>query len=217
MTIAPDPARPKHVVVLAHPDADSFNASVAETYCETAHACGHETVLRDLYAMHFDPILRQDERPGRGPFEPAEDVQAELDLLCGASVLVLVYPIWFGSPPAMLKGYVDRVLGAGVTARQVQDRTWHALLGGRRLISFTSSAARGPWLSEQGQTLSLQTLFGDYLSHAFTMRTAEHVHFGSIAPDLSGREADEHLAQVRDHARRMCSLAGRDRSRERAL
>lgn len=211
MTIAPEQSRPRHVVVLAHPDADSFNASVAETYCEEVRVGGHEPVLRDLYALHFDPILRQNERPGRGPFEPAEDVRAELAVLDGASVLVLVYPIWFGSPPAMLKGYVDRVLGAGVTARQVQDRSWHALLGGRRLISFTSSAARGPWLAEQGQALSLRTLFGDYLSHAFTMQSAEHVHFGSVVPDLAGWKADEHLVEVRDHARRICSLVDRDR------
>lgn len=195
----------RHVVILCHPDPDSFNASVAETYCRSVQEHGDDYVLRDLYAMHFDPILRQDERPGRRPFLPSPDVEDELNIIQGGDVFVLVFPIWFGTPPAMLKGYVDRVLGAGVTARAVQDRAWHDLLGGKRLVSFTSSAAREPWLAEQGQSLSLQTVFDDYLSRAFAMKPAEHVHFGGIVDGLSPRLVAENLTMVREKARRICT------------
>ena len=201
----PMESKARHVVVLCHPDPDSFNTSVAETYCRSVQECGHEAVLRDLYAMHFDPILRQDERPGRRPFLPSPDVEDELNMIQGGDAFVLIYPIWFGTPPAMLKGYIDRVLGAGVTARAVQDRVWHNLLGGKRLVSFTSSAAREPWLAEQGQPLSLQTVFDDYLSRAFAMKPAEHIHFGGIVDGLSPRLVAENLTMVRERARRICA------------
>jgi NAD(P)H dehydrogenase (quinone) len=204
--MASQPNNPiRHAVILAHPDADSFNASVAETYCNAVRECWQEPVLRDLYALHFDPVLRQNERPGRGPFKPAADVNAELAAIDGASVFVLIYPIWFGTPPAMMKGYVDRVLGSGVTAHDVQERSWHAQLGGKRLLSFTTTGTRTPWLAEQGQSLSLKMVFDDYLARAFSMRRPDHVHFGSIAPGMSSQQADEHLAMVREHARRLCS------------
>jgi NAD(P)H dehydrogenase (quinone) len=207
----PPESQARHVVVLCHPDSDSFNASVAETYCRSAQECGHDAVLRDLYAMHFDPILRQDERPGRRPFLPSPDVEDELNMIQGGDVFVFVYPIWFGTPPAMLKGYVDRVLGAGVTARAVQDRAWHNLLGGKRLVSFTSSAAREPWLAEQGQSLSLQTVFDDYLARAFAMQPAEHIHFGGIVDGLPPRFVAEHLTMVRERARRICAVLTSER------
>jgi NAD(P)H dehydrogenase (quinone) len=59
--------------------------------------------------MNFDPVLRRGERKGR----PARDVDQEWALLGKVDVYVLVYPIWFGAPPAMLRGYIDRVFGAG--------------------------------------------------------------------------------------------------------
>lgn len=203
-------SRPRHIVILAHPDADSFNAAVADVYCETVRECGQEPVLRDLYALHFDPILRQDERPGREPFRPAADVQAELGQIEGASAFVMIYPIWFGTPPAMMKGYVDRVLGAGVTARDVEQRAWHPYLSGRYLISFTSSGTRTPWLAEQGQSLSLQMVFDEYLSHAFSMKPPRHFHSGSIVKGMSSQQVDEHLAMVRERARQICSEVARE-------
>lgn len=205
--------KPRHVVILAHPDADSFNASIAETYCSTVRECGHEAIVRDLYALHFNPILGIDERPGRHAFQPAADVRTELDALAGGDVFVLVYPIWFGTPPAILKGYVDRVLGAGVTAIAIQNREWNDLLGGKRLLSFTTSGARGPWLAEQGQSLSLRMVFDDYLAHAFAMKPPQHVHFGSIVENLSDRFVDEHLSTVRETARHLCATMGSERRR----
>lgn len=195
---------PKHVVILCHPDPASFNAAVAERYCDTVRAMGHEAELRDLYRIGFDPVLKGEERPC-DKFTPADDVAAELDLLADVDVLVLVYPIWFGMPPAMLKGYVDRVLGSGFTFSAVRQQVHHPLLTGKRLLSFTSSGNTRQWLEERGAWLSLRHLFDDYLKHAFSMESAEHIHFPAIVEGLSKRFVDEHLHQVEEAARHCCS------------
>lgn len=196
---------PKHVVILCHPDESSFNASVARTYCEAVRAIGHEALLRDLYRMGFDPVLKATEQPGRPDFKLETDVGAELDLLQGADAFVLIYPIWFGTPPAMLKGYVERVLGCGFSHRAVRARQFHPMLSGSRLLSFTSSGTTKQWLEEQGAWQSLRQLFDQYIAHAFSLDRHEHVHFSAIVDGLKPRFVEEHLEEVRQQARKICS------------
>jgi acetyl-CoA C-acetyltransferase len=100
----------RHVAILIHPDPQSFNAAIAHAYCETVRECGQEAILRDLYAMKFDPVLKNEERPDRRGFEIAPDVRAELEAIEGCDVVALIYPIWFGLPPAM----ADCVVAGGV-------------------------------------------------------------------------------------------------------
>src|SRR5689334_7807943 len=103
----------KHVVIACHPEAESFTLSVARAYCDAVVDRGQGAILRDLYRIGFDPVLKAPERLPDAPFVPSPDVRDELALLEGADAFVLVYPLWFGTPPAMMKGYIERVLGAG--------------------------------------------------------------------------------------------------------
>jgi NAD(P)H dehydrogenase (quinone) len=69
MQLSPnDPAAIRHVVLLCHPDKNSFDAAVAAKYCEVVTASGQTTVVRDLYQLNFDPILKLREIPGRDDF-----------------------------------------------------------------------------------------------------------------------------------------------------
>ncbi len=195
----------RHVAILIHPDPQSFNAAIAHAYCETVRECGQEAILRDLYAMKFDPLLKSEERPDRRGFEIAPDVRAELEAIEGCDVVALIYPIWFGLPPAMMKGYVDRVIGAGVTPHQVQDGAGRGPLTAGHMITITTSGARDAWLDEQGQLDSLRELSSRYLFRAFSMKSADYLHIGSIVEGLPTRFIDEHLSDVRERARKICA------------
>ncbi|WP_454884204.1 NAD(P)H-dependent oxidoreductase [Sphingomonas oryzagri] len=217
MSKQPASYRPRHAVILAHPNPASFNGLVADAYCDAVRACGHEAIVRDLYALGFDPLLREHERPGTEGFRLSPDVDAELDILRGSDVFILVYPIWFGMPPAMMKGYVDRVLGAGVTSAQVQHRTAETVLRGKRLVGITSSGASKAWLNEQDQMDSLRQLFGRYLLHAFGMKAYEDLHFGETIEGLDQDYVDANLAQVGDRARAICAAIASDRAQGQAV
>lgn len=213
---APAPGSPKHAVIVSHPDPDSFTMSVARTYCAAVEARGQVAVLRDLYRMNFDPVLKASERPGAEPFTPAADVASELDQLAGTAAFVLVYPIWFGTPPAILKGYIERVLGAGTTVETISRRLQnppHPLLGGKQLLSFSSSGASQRWLEGQGQLSSLRTIIDGYLARAFWMSTPEHVHFESIHEEIAEEDVRAHLTKVSEQANAMCDRLARERSR----
>jgi NAD(P)H dehydrogenase (quinone) len=212
-----DSGKGRHAVILCHPDSQSFNRSIANAYCEAVRANGQEAVLRDLYDMDFDPVLRAWERPTVSNFTVSPDVSRELAILRTCDVLVLVYPIWFGTPPAMMKGYVERVLGSGVDPKSVVSRTPTSFLAGRRLLSFTTSATSAPWLNEQGEWLALRHLFDHYLTNAFGMQADEHVHFASITSGLQPRWAEQHLYDVTQHAHRTCALVAADHREAAAL
>lgn len=205
MSDHPHLPKPRHVVILAHPGPKSFNATVAAAYCETVRAGGHEAVLRDLYALGFDPLLKDHERPGTSGFSISPDVERELAAIEGGDVYVLIYPIWFGMPPAMLKGYIDRVVGSGVTAREVQDRAAQGVLRDKRMLSITTSGAREIWLDEQAQIESLKNVMSRYLFHAFGIRRGDHLQFGGIVEGFAENFIQQNLREVTDRAKQICA------------
>jgi NAD(P)H dehydrogenase (quinone) len=201
---------PRHTVILANPSRDSFDAALAHHYCNSVQECGQDAAIHDLYAMGFDPILKDDERPGTTGYARSPDVSAEIGLLQGSQVIVLVYPIWFGMPPAIMKGYVDRVLGAGVTPGEIMGHAGQGVLTGGRLLSITTSGASEIWLDEEGQIDALRHMFSGYLAEAFSMKSVDYLHFGGIVEGLSQNFADQYLRDVHDRARLLCATVAAD-------
>ena len=200
------PARAlRHIVILGHPASDSFNHAIAERYCSAVRACGQEATLRDLYALDFDPRLHAEHRPGNPENRLSGDVARELGLLREADVIVFVYPLWFGMPPAIIKGYVDRVLGAALTPRDIAHNIPDAVLEGRTFATLSTSATTRAWLEEQGQWQSLHQAFDRYLLSIFGMVDGGHTHFEAIVEQLDPRYARELLEQVEQAARKICS------------
>jgi putative NADPH-quinone reductase len=98
------------LMVLSHPQPESFTYAVHARAVAGLARSGHEVRVLDLYRSGFDPVLSEDHRrhyhtPGRNEKEVAE----HLDLLRWAEGLVFVYPTWWYSLPAILKGWLDRV------------------------------------------------------------------------------------------------------------
>lgn len=195
----------KHAIILAHPSSDSFNGSVAKTYADAVADLGHTSIIRDLYALSFDPVLKASERPDERDHAVLEDVAREQQLLSDCNVFVFVYPVWFGTPPAMLKGYVERVFNYGFAFSDFHAGRAKPLLGGRKLISFTSSGATKAWLEENGVWLSLRTLFDDYIAKVCGLEVIDHVHFPSIVPELEERWVLENFEHVRTQVRHLFS------------
>lgn len=105
--------RPLNIlIILGHPRPGSFNHALARAAADQARAMGHQVTLRDLHAEGFDPILPADEMAKGAPLPPA--VAEHCRLLSQADGVVIIHPNWWGMPPAMLKGWIDRVIRPGV-------------------------------------------------------------------------------------------------------
>ena len=103
------------LVLLAHPDPASLNHAIALAVSNALRATGHHVVFHDLYAEGFDPLLTSEEIPETGRV-PA-NILKHCDELRNADGIVIVHPNWWGQPPAILKGWIDRVLRPGVAYR----------------------------------------------------------------------------------------------------
>ena len=98
-------------VLLAHPNILSFNHAIARAAIEELTRNGHRVFFHDLYAERFDPILPAEEIPKDAPLPP--DIAAHCREIAEASGIVVVHPNWWGQPPAILKGWIDRVIRPG--------------------------------------------------------------------------------------------------------
>ena len=99
-------------VILAHPDEGSFNHAIARAAVGRLESNGHEVSFHDLYKENFDPMLVKEEIP-EGAHVP-ELIMSHCREIAEARGIVVVHPNWWGQPPAVMKGWVDRVLRPGV-------------------------------------------------------------------------------------------------------
>lgn len=194
----------RHYILLANPSPDSFCHAVARAYADEVASAGQSAEICDLNTMAFDPVLKDDYRPDHGA-KISPWVEGELEDLAASDVIVLVYPIWFGGAPAILKGYVDRVFGAGCTVGSFTDSRGQKALRGKWLLSFSTSATMVAWLKEQGQQRSLREGWDLYLERGFAMRDAGHISLDGIIPNMSTAHAAAQLERVRETARQTCA------------
>ena len=105
----------KILVVLAHPSERSFNYAIAQATVNTLTRLGHEVVFHDLYLEEFNPVIRPEEISSDG--EVDENIKRHCAELASADGIVVIHPNWWGQPPAILKGWVDRVFREEVAYR----------------------------------------------------------------------------------------------------
>ena len=99
-------------VILAHPRKGSFNHALAEAVVQTLDHNGYEVIFHDLYGEKFDPLLPGEEIAAEAALPPL--IQNFCRELSQAQGLVIIHPNWWGQPPAILKGWLDRVFRPGV-------------------------------------------------------------------------------------------------------
>jgi NAD(P)H dehydrogenase (quinone) len=102
----------KILVILAHPDPASFNRAIADAAARALRSSGHEVIFHDLYEEGFNPVLPAAEIPSAAQLEAA--VANHCAELYTADGIVIVHPNWWGQPPAILKGWIDRIIRPGV-------------------------------------------------------------------------------------------------------
>lgn len=121
------------LVVDAHPAAGSLCAALADAYAEEVGLEQAPARILRLRDLRFDPVLHGGYRADQ-PLE--EDLREAQGLIEAARHLTFVYPSWWGTYPALLKGFLDRTLLPGFAFRMRRGRGWDRLLAGRsaRLI-----------------------------------------------------------------------------------
>jgi NAD(P)H dehydrogenase (quinone) len=142
------------LIVHAHPEPQSFNAALTQAAAAALRDAGHGVTVSDLYAERFDPVagrhdFLQAANPERFHYQSeqahaaanhsfAPEVAREQARLLSADLLVLQFPLWWGAPPAILKGWLDRVLAYGIAYVDGRRFTSGLFKGRRAILSVTT-------------------------------------------------------------------------------
>ncbi len=133
------------LIVACHPNPESFSAHLREVTAQAFRERGAQVRVRDLYALGFDPVMGCEERLGyHTEGDNERPVAKELEQLKWCDTLVFVYPTWWFGLPAMLKGWLDRVLVPYATFRLPTAETpmQPGLTNIVRLVAITTCGAR---------------------------------------------------------------------------
>lgn len=131
-------------ILLAHPDKVSFNGQIADALEKAALTAGHQVRRQNIGEMQFDPILWN----GYSKIQELEpDLRQAQENIVWCNKWVIIYPVWWGSLPAIFKGFLDRTLLPGFAFLYHQkDPFWDKFLGGRSAHVITTSDAPAIWL-----------------------------------------------------------------------
>ena len=146
----------KVLLIFAHPEPHSFSAALKDTAVETLTAAGHQVVVSDLYGMGWQAVLSREDFPELEAltFDPsraqeaawrnesqAPDVVEEQAKVAEADLLLFHFPLWWFSMPAVLKGWVDRVLSRGFAYSAGRKYGRGHFLGKRAMVCITTGTA----------------------------------------------------------------------------
>jgi NAD(P)H dehydrogenase (quinone) len=193
-------------VILAHPDPRSFNHAIAHAAAGELRRNGHEVHFHDLYAERFDPVL------SAGEISDDASVSDTVRMLCqeiaSADGVVIVHPNWWGQPPAILKGWVDRVIRPGIAYRFMEGDSGEGLPAGllkaKAAVVFntsnTTAEREAAVFGDPLETLWKNCIFGLCGIRAFHRET-----FGVMVTSTA-EQRGEWLSRVRKTIGRIFSI-----------
>jgi NAD(P)H dehydrogenase (quinone) len=129
------------LVILAHPDKNSFNHAIFEKTINRLKKNGHNIYSHNLCAEGFNPLIIPEEIPKSGRIDKI--IKQHCEELSQADGIIIIHPNWWGQPPAILKGWIDRVLRPGIAYEFIGDDSGEGipvgLLKARSALVFNTS------------------------------------------------------------------------------
>lgn len=191
------------LIILAHPARGSFNHAIADMVVKTLTDIGHHVLLHDLYAERLDPVLPAGEIPKNAALDPG--IQRYCDEIKAADGIVVIHPNWWGQPPAILKGWIDRVIRPGVAYEFLEGDSGEGvpkgLLKARIALIFnTSNTPADREIKEFGDPL--ETIWRNCIFGLCGVKNIYRKKFGVIVTSTQQRR-EEWLREVQETVSRL--------------
>lgn len=189
-----------YLIVYGHYNPDSFNRALLDVLTGTLGTT-HQVEVRDLYSLHFNPVLTGADMEALEKGTPPVDIQAEQDFVRWADMLIFVYPIWWSSMPAIVKGYIDRVFSFGF-AYTVDETGPRGLLGGKKVYIANTTGADQETNSEYGVFQSMHNLTDVGIFQFCGLEIAGHNYLTAV-PYITDDERQVMLAKFKSAVERL--------------
>lgn len=191
-----------HLLVVAHPNQESFNHAIVQTTLQALKAKGHEAVVRDLYALQFEPVLSLEDFQNLRSGQIPSDIKAEQDYITSADVITFIYPIWWTGLPAILKGYVDRVFSYGFAYAYGKDGNIEKLLSGKKGLLINTYGTPSEIYDSIGMTDALKKTSDTGIFEFCGIEVQEHLLFGGV-PRVDDAARQAMLGQIEERVNRL--------------
>jgi NAD(P)H dehydrogenase (quinone) len=170
-----------NLIVFAHPNRNetSFNAAIKNIIKDTLLKRGEEVTVRNVYEMNFDPVLTEEDLQRTFQGEYREDIKKEQGYIAWADHLYFVYPTWWYSMPAILKGYIDRVFSSGFAFQYTKNGPV-GLLNGKKAVVFQTAADPIEALQERNLITAMEACVGTGILEYCGLEVIEHKIFHSV-------------------------------------
>lgn len=183
-----------NLVIFAHPNPNSFGNGIVDAVVKASEEKGAKVRVRNLYEIGFDPILKPSDfvafQSGKAP----EDILTEQEHIKWADVITFVYPVWWTSFPAMLKGYVDRVFSYGFAYEYV-DGAPNGLLKGKKGLLFGTTGTPSEIYAANGMHNSMKQTTDQGIFNFSGIEEVKHTFFGAV-PYVTAETRGEYLNEV---------------------
>lgn len=185
----------KVLVVYSHPNPASFGHAILEAVTEALKAGGHDTVVRDLYALRFDPVLKPADFEGIGSGNLPADIKTEQSHIAWAERMIVIHPVWWTGLPAMIKGYIDRVFSYGF-AYSINDQGIVKLLGGKKVIIINTQGTPKEPYDASGMFEAMKKTSDTGIFQFCGMDVMDHIFFPAV-PYVDDKIRQDYLATVK--------------------
>ena len=169
------------LIVYAHPNPQSFNHAIVEACSKGLAEAGHTYEVVDLYAINFNPCLSGGDLAQLMEGKTPDDIRVQQEKISQADALVLIHPIWWFAPPAILKGWIDRVLSMGF-AYILDEKDGHpiGLLKNQKVLIINTAGGTEEEGKEFGSTDALKKIEGGLKWGFCGISNIEHTIFHNV-------------------------------------
>jgi NAD(P)H dehydrogenase (quinone) len=180
----------KILIVYSHFNPASFNHALLKILQDNLGA-NNIIKTKDLYAENFNPVLTMADMLALEQGTPSPDIRAEQEFVEWADMIIFVYPIWWQSMPAILKGYIDRVFSFGF-AYTVDESGPRGLLMGKKVYIVNTTGATEEENIQSGVFESIRKLTDIGIFSFCGMEVIGH-HYLSGVPYVTDKERQKML------------------------
>lgn len=191
----------KALAIYSHPSVGSFNHAILETAINELSASGVECKVKNLYRMDWNPVFSLKDYQMTIAGEAAVDVSLEQNDILWADLLIFIYPVWWGGPPAILKGWLDRVFTEGFAYNMVDGQA-EGLLKGKKAVVITTSGDDKRAMKKNGVLDAIRAAMIERTLGYVGIKDAVHHNLYAVGM-MRERERLNMLGEVRDIIRQI--------------
>jgi NAD(P)H dehydrogenase (quinone) len=183
-----------HLIICAHPSPKSFSCQLSHRLLEEGKSLGWQVTLRDLYNINFKAVLDASDLEQLKKGDVPNDIQQEQELIQQADIITIISPLWWAGFPAILKGYIDRVLAYGF-AFEIKNGEARGLLQGRKVVLVTSMGNKQEHYDSRGLIDAFNTIRDSEVFGFCGMEVIHQTYFEEV-PTADDRILEQYSQQA---------------------